>query len=132
MGLEDVISRPWSDEAPGWITIEELARIFPAGPAELVRAVQIGLVEPAEAGFRVPSPKLLHAGAELVAAGVPIAAALDQAEILFADLQRIAQRFLDLALEHVFEPFLADRKPTEFTPSWPRSWPGQSPTGLPT
>ena len=78
LGLEKVLTDPWSDEIPGTTTYEELVEKFGAGLDEdeiarvRQRTVELGLIEPDGEKFRVPSPRLLHVGAELVAAGIPL------------------------------------------------------------
>ena len=73
----------------------------------LREAVKLGLLEPEQDGerFRVPSPRLLHAGAELVAAGIPLDAVLNHARQLARDTDRIAARFVGLVTSNVIEPY---------------------------
>jgi hypothetical protein len=52
-------------------------------------------------------------GAELVAAGVPLAAALEEYERLAADATRIAERFVALFESNVWEPFVAAGLPPD-------------------
>ncbi|MFI0486389.1 MerR family transcriptional regulator [Actinomadura sp. 9N215] len=109
LGLEKVLTDPWSDEIPGTVGYGELVEIFGAGlDADDVarmrdRTIEIGLIEPDGAAYRVPSPRLLHVGAELVAAGVPLDSVLDIAEQIRADCDVIADRFVSLVQEHVFD-----------------------------
>ncbi|MBE1532551.1 MerR family transcriptional regulator [Actinomadura algeriensis] len=111
LGLEKVLTDPWSDELPGTATDAELVEIFGAGldDDEVVRfrqrTLELGLIEPDPdgAGYRVPSPRLLHVGAELVAAGIPLDAVLDIAAQIRADCEIIAGRFVGLVEEHVFD-----------------------------
>ncbi|GAB2821959.1 MerR family transcriptional regulator [Actinocorallia aurea] len=109
LGLEQVLTDPWTDEIPGWATYEELVAAFglETGPEEiegrLRRAVELGLVEPDGDRFRVPSPRLLHVGAELVAGGVPLEAVLDIADEIRRDCEVIANRFVDLVDTHVLK-----------------------------
>ncbi|MBA9002340.1 MULTISPECIES: MerR family transcriptional regulator [Thermomonospora] len=109
LGLEKVLTDPWSDELPGQVTVEELVKTFGAGLDDeqvarfLDRAVALGLIEPEGDHYRVPSPRLLHVGAELVAAGIPLDAVLDIAEQIRADCDVIAGRFVNLVNEHVFD-----------------------------
>lgn len=108
LGLEKVLTDPWSDELPGTATLDELIDSF--GPdrdeariaADLERAVELGFVEPDGDHFRVPSPRLLHVGAELVAAGIPLDAVFEIARQIRDDCDVIAGRFVDLVHEHVF------------------------------
>ena len=110
LGLEKVLTDPWSDEIPGTITLAELKASFGTGletdeVARMVeRSVRIGLIEPVGGDqYRVPSPRLLHVGAELVGAGIPLEAVLDIAEQIRDDCDVIAGRFVNLVREHVFQ-----------------------------
>ncbi|GAA2119765.1 MerR family transcriptional regulator [Actinomadura napierensis] len=108
LGLEKVLTDPWSDEIPGTATYDELIAIFGGGLDEgerermRRRTIELGLIEPDGGVYRVPSPRLLHVGAELVAAGIPLDAVLDIAERIRGDVDVIAGRFVGLVQEHVF------------------------------
>lgn len=107
IGLGAAIVSPWSDEVPGYVTPVELAEMF-GGEASLEaldEAIKLGLVEVEGERFRVPSPRLLHAGAELYAAGVPLDAIMDVAKKLRRDADRIAARFVELAETYLFAPY---------------------------
>jgi DNA-binding transcriptional MerR regulator len=107
LGLEDLVTSPWSDEVPSSVTVTELEELFPGvDPSFVDDAIELGLLEPDDGRLRVPSPRLLHAGAELYATGVPIEAVLGHARALRRDIERIAQRFLQLTAEHVLDRFL--------------------------
>jgi DNA-binding transcriptional MerR regulator len=106
LGLEAALVGPWSDEVATTITLEELNELFGEDDEALRQAVALGLLEPGDdGGFRVPSPRLLHAGAELVAAGIPLDAVLNHARQLARDTDRIAGRFVELVMAHIFEPY---------------------------
>jgi DNA-binding transcriptional MerR regulator len=105
LGLEAALVGPWSDEAAGFITFEDLVKLFGDDPDALRESVKLGLLEPDGDGFRVPSPRLLHAGAELVTAGIPLDAVLTHARQLARDTDRIAARFVELVSANVFEPY---------------------------
>ena len=105
LGLEAALVGPWSDEVATSITLNELNELFGEDAEALREAVGLGLLEPTDDGFRVPSPRLLHAGAELVAAGIPLEAVLKHARQLARDTDRIAGRFVELVAAHVFEPY---------------------------
>ncbi|TDC60084.1 MerR family transcriptional regulator [Actinomadura sp. GC306] len=117
LGLEKVLTDPWSDEIPGTTTFEELVKSFGTGIDERDfarmrdRTVRLGLIEPDGDKYRVPSPRLLHVGAELVAAGVPLDSVLDIAEQIRADCDVIAGRFVNLVQEHVFDRLDAEPLP---------------------
>ena len=107
LGLENVVSSPWSDEVPAYISFAELEELLPGVDRRFVeRAARLGLLEMEGDRLRVPSPRLLHAGAELVAAGVPIASLLDHARALRRDMERIARRFVRLAAFHALDRYL--------------------------
>jgi len=108
LGLEAALVQPWSDEQAMTISLEDLNELFGEDDDALREAVKLGLLEPEDDGgqqFRVPSPRLLHAGAELVAAGIPLDAVLNHARQLARDTDRIAARFVELVSANVFEPY---------------------------
>jgi len=106
LGLETTVSRPWTDEEPGRATLLQLRRRFRGQltPGRLRRAVRLGLVEPSGATFTVPSPRLLDAGTDLVAAGVPLATVLDLVERVQRDLRSPADRFVRMVLDQLIPP----------------------------
>jgi len=67
----------------------------------LKRGSEIGLLTRAGASFMVNSPRLLAAGKDLVAAGIPISSVLDIAEALQTDMAIVANRFVELVYAHV-------------------------------
>jgi DNA-binding transcriptional MerR regulator len=117
LGLEKVLTDPWSDEIPGQAGHGELVAAFGGGLSDaeiaafLERAVALGLIEPDGDHYRVPSPRLLHVGGELVAAGIPLDAVLDIAEQIRDDCEVIAGRFVNLVDEHVFDRVSPDAVP---------------------
>lgn len=120
LGFEEALAAPWTDEEAEKMTLEQFVEVFPDSvrdPALALRAVELGLVVPEEGGFRVPSPSLLRAGAELVASGVPLAAAQEELAALAADMDRIAARFVELFECHVWEPFVVAGMPAEGLPA---------------
>ena len=99
LGLEGSIGLPWSQEQPELVGAAELRSRFGdrLQPADLDRAVQLGLLERAALegdGYRVPSPRLLAAGVDLVAAGLPPSFVLDLAELLREDMTRVARQVI--------------------------------------
>lgn len=103
LGIEEVVTQPWSTEEPGRTTLTELRKALgkQAGPSALNRAAQLGLIQPAGRGFVVPSPKLLEAGIDLVQAGIPLVVVLDLAEALKTDLAVVAHRFVAIIEERL-------------------------------
>ena len=106
LGLSTALMTPWSDETPTYMTAEELFGLFGGENAgTLAESIKLGFVEPDGERFRVPSPRLLRAGAELYAAGIPLAAIMDVARALRRDVDRIAGRFVELVATNLFEPY---------------------------
>ena len=108
LGLETALAAPWSDETPTRITVEELASLYgfvgDPDPQAIELAVEQGVFEPDGDTFLVRKPRMLHAGAELVAAGVPLTAVLTLGARLREDMDSVARSFVELVAEHVFDP----------------------------
>lgn len=117
LGLEAALSDPWSTEDQPIVSREQLLAMFGGvpTPGALDEAVRLGIVEPVDEGFRVLSPRILEAGAELVRAGVPLDDVLKLARALRRDMDRVARRFVDLVAEKVFDP-LGEPLPTKELP----------------
>lgn len=116
LGFEEALAAPWGDESSDLVlTQEQLVETFGGGDDTVRRAVELRLLEPAVEGdgFRVPSPEVLQAGAVLIEAGVPLRAVLDEAAALQEDMDRIADRFVTLFLDHVWQPFVDRGMPPE-------------------
>src|SRR3954447_4444493 len=116
LGFEEALTAPWSDETPERIPLERLMEQFPEGverPELLLRSTERGLVVEVAGELEAPSPRLYRVGVELVAAGVPLAAVLDEYERLVTDADRIAGRVVELFESNVWEPFVAAGMPPE-------------------
>ncbi len=119
LGFETALTAPFSDEEPEVMTALELLELFPEAaedPALGARAVQLGLIVPEGEAFRIPSPSLVRAGAELVAVGIPLAVTHDEVAALQADMARIASRFVALFERYVWAPFVEAGMPSERLP----------------
>ncbi|WP_069466452.1 MerR family transcriptional regulator, partial [Actinacidiphila rubida] len=111
LGLVDEVDRPWSDEQPARMTLEELTAAFHGitDLAAIEEAVQLGVLEPVPDGdgeFLVPSPQELAVAVELHAAGVPITAITGHLRELREQVEHISERFLEFTTEYVFQRFL--------------------------
>ena len=116
LGFEEALTAPWTDEKPERFPLDRLIAMFPdvgEDPSLLQRTVDLGLLAPDGDEFEAPSPKLIRVGAELVAAGIPLPAILDEYERLKADAARIAFRFVTLFEANVWEPFVEAGLPPE-------------------
>jgi DNA-binding transcriptional MerR regulator len=111
LGLEEALADPWSDEIPGYVTVDELVERFgddAVTPDTLAKAVEVGALEPEGDRFRVPSPRLLHAGAEMVDSGIPLADVLELAGRIRDDLDRVGKRLVDTVATHLAPGSLPD------------------------
>jgi DNA-binding transcriptional MerR regulator len=113
LDLESAVADPWSDEAPGYVTAEQLGELFGAGNSaeNRARAADLGIIQPEGARYLVPSPRLLSAGAELVAAGVTLPDVLDLAERLRARVDAVAHDMAVTVAGHVATAHLRDGGP---------------------
>ena len=118
MGLEEAVTTPWSDEVPTYMSPEELLELFgPAATAEALNdAVKMGILEVDGERFRVNSPRLLHAGAELAAAGIPMQVVVDELRRLRRDVDRIGGRFVEMTAKHIFDRYGDELPPPEDVP----------------
>jgi len=110
LDLESAVGDPWSDEVPGHVTVDELDASFGVGNTaeNRARAVALGILEPDGGRFRVPSPRLLSAGAEIVAAGMTLPDVLDLAERLRVHVDAAAHDMAATVAGHVVAAHLRD------------------------
>ncbi|WP_067967005.1 MerR family transcriptional regulator [Nocardiopsis trehalosi] len=110
LGFESAIGDPRSDELPGYITIGELRQLFrgQVTPTNITRSIRLGLLEREGVRFRVPSPRLLNAGAELVAAGMSVKTVLDIAERLQGHVDTASRELVDTVSDHIFAAHAPD------------------------
>lgn len=119
LGFESALTTPWIEEEPVLMRPEELLELFPeaaADPGLAARSFEIGLIAFEGDLVRVDSPRLLRIGVDLVRAGVPLAATLDELVLLRSDLDRVAQRFVAMFDRHVWAPFAAAGMPADQLP----------------
>lgn len=114
------VRAPYEDEQPEVMTLAEIAGPW-AGErfdeTRLQRSEALGLMRPLGDGrFEVLSPKLLRAGHELAAIGVPIDDCLDTLEDLKQRSTAVAEVFIKLFDRQVWEPFDQAGRPGE---RWP-------------
>lgn len=119
LGFEEVLTAPWTNEAPEFMAPLELLELFPEAvddPALAIRAIELGLIVPQEDGFLVPSPSLLRTGAELAAVGVPLAATQDALAALRDDMNRVAARLVGMFERFIWKPYVEAGMPAERLP----------------
>lgn len=109
LGLEAALLAPASGEIPEVIRRDDLVAMFGADdPAAIEAAVRMGVIEPEpDDRFRVRSPRLLRAGAELVGLGMPLLAVLD----LGAQLRLRVQTVATLFVQAVAPTIVGDHEP---------------------
>jgi DNA-binding transcriptional MerR regulator len=113
------VREPFEDEPPEIVALEELAARWGdnATPQLLARAIELGLLRDLGGGrFEELSPRLSRAGAELASLGIPPATALDVIAAVRGHAEGIAERFVELFIEEVWDPFVRDGRPSE---RWP-------------
>lgn len=95
LGVEQVLTMPWSDESPEPVTLTELRTAFGSdfGVSHADHLVEIGLLQRHGRRYVLPSPALLGVARELVSAGLPLSAVLRLAETLVENLTAIAHDF---------------------------------------
>lgn len=95
LGVEQVLTMPWSDESPEPVTLTELRAAFGSDfvVSHADHLVEIGLLQRQGRRYVLPSPALLGVARELVSAGLPLPAVLRLAETLVANLTAIAHDF---------------------------------------
>jgi len=106
LGFTRSVLSPFADEEPEYLDAAELARRFATDdPKLLARAEKLGLVVHLGDGrYEVPSPRLLRAGEEVVALGVPLAHALAVLEQINRSSQAVADAFIRLFRDDVLAP----------------------------
>lgn len=105
LGLEVVVTSPWSVEAPSYISYDELLEDFGSSLTQeaLLQAVELGYIIPEGNRLRVPSPRILNAGRELAAAGIPLQALLTQVSAVRGEVSRIADGFIELVEKQLLD-----------------------------
>lgn len=115
LGLEAALAGPWSDEVAVTVPAAELVERFGGTiDADTLReAHELGVLRLEGDVVHVNSPRLLEAGASLVQAGVPLHAVVTHGRALRADMERVAERFVELAMSELVAPLGDPIPPTE-------------------
>jgi DNA-binding transcriptional MerR regulator len=101
--LKQELAGPWSEELPAYLAMGEILKMFDyqATPDLIQRAIELGLGEPEGSRFRIRSPRLLCAGAELVALGMPLDVGLELFDKLQSHVEQVAPLMVQTIAEHV-------------------------------
>ncbi len=106
LGFEAAVTSPFSDETPTTIELPELIEMFGSfDPVAVARAIKLGVLVPDGARLRVPSMRLLRAGAELHRSGIPLPALLAEVAVLRKLIDQVGARFVALVQAHVFDQY---------------------------
>jgi DNA-binding transcriptional MerR regulator len=122
LGFKRIALSGWETEEPQVTTVEEFAVRFGVtaedDPEPLRQAIKLGAVVPLGGGrLELPSPSLIKAGEEVVAAGVPLAAVMEVFAKIMRHTDAVAQTFTRLFLDTVLRPFQDRGAPPE---EWPQ------------
>jgi DNA-binding transcriptional MerR regulator len=115
------VRAPYEEEQPEILTLEEVSRPWgeeALDPGLMDRVIALGLMRPlGDDRYEVLSPKLLAAGVELAGLGIPASASLDALETLKERSGAVADVFIQLFNDQVWDPFDRAGRPRE---DWPR------------
>lgn len=114
LGFSDALMAPWTDEVPESITRAELEEKFPEIKSDsslIKKAVELDLLSPEGDGWKIPSPRLMRVGAQLVSVGIPLAVVLKQAELMKADIDSLSWRLVAMFGMYIWEPFVSGQTP---------------------
>jgi DNA-binding transcriptional MerR regulator len=105
--LEAAVGDSWTEEVAEYIGPERLLQIFGEQATDIMvaRAARLGLIQPDGDRYRVPSPRLLQAGAELVSIGMPLADVLDLAERIGANVDAAAADLVRTVTSHILATY---------------------------
>ena len=118
LGLKRAVTAPFETESPEVLSVEDVRERFrDAGPKETAKAQKLGLLVPIADGlYEAPSPALLTAAEEVLARGVPLAAALNVIEKVQRNSETTSRVFVTLFLDEIWKPFSDAGQPTD---RWP-------------
>ena len=121
LGFKRAALSGWESEEPEVTTVEEFAERFGVtiddDPGPLQRAIELGAVVPLGGGrLELPSPALIKAGEEVVAAGVPLDAMMEILAKIVRHTDAVAHSFTRLFLDNILRPF-------QERGSLPEEWP---------
>lgn len=121
LGFTRDVRAPYETEQPEILTEAEIAGPWGEtrlGPEVLARVQELGVMRPlGEGRFEVISPKLLEAGVEMAELGIPVEVALDALQALQERSVAVAEVFIRVFNDQIWEPFDRAGRPRE---EWPR------------
>lgn len=105
LGLEVAVTTAWRKETPIAITPDQLLADFGNAitQTDMQQIVQLGYVEIDGNRIHILKPRIYNASKELVAAGIPMADLIEHVSQVRADIEKLAERFVDMALYHLID-----------------------------
>lgn len=107
IGIESAVASPWTDEQPVAYTLPQLVAMF-AGHFDsrlLAEVVDLEILRQQGGKFIAPSPKMIHAAAELVKTGIPLSDMLGVVSQLRANVERAAEAMVQLIDRHLLDKY---------------------------
>lgn len=107
LGFESAIGDAWSDEIPDYVSLGELREVFgkEVTPRNVRRALALRVIERDGLRFRVPSPRLFHAGVELIKLGMTLGSVLDIAENLRNRIGDVSEHMVRTVADHIISEY---------------------------
>lgn len=117
LGLEQAVTGFWSDDIADYLTAGDLQALFGERTADIddgliEKVVAAGLAAPENGRYRVPSPRTLHAAAELIKAGAPSGPVLDIGSQLVRNVDDVVRGFVEAIADQLLRGRTADRLPS--------------------
>lgn len=105
LGLEVAVTTAWSKETPVGIPLDQLLTDFQGNitQQDIQRIIGLGYIEIDGTQIRILKPRIYNASKELVAAGIPMSDLIEHVSMVRADIERLAERFVDMALFHLID-----------------------------
>ena len=105
LGLEVAVTSWQNPSVPSYLDYQDLIDDFGEDitPEVMTKAVTLGYIIPEGTRLRVPYPRIYNAGKELVENGVPLDAVLTHVRLVRGEVDKLAERFIDMIVEHLVD-----------------------------
>jgi DNA-binding transcriptional MerR regulator len=118
VGFKRAVTAPFETESPEVLSLQEVRdRFGDVSEKEAAKAAKLELLVPIGDGlYEAPSPTMLRAAEEVLARGVPLAAALTVIEKVKRNSETTSRVFVQLVLDEIWKPFIDAGQPKD---RWP-------------